>query len=118
MISKTGSLAIRALMVLTELPEGQYAGAVQIAKQLSAPANYLSKLLQSLSKTGIVESQKGLGGGFRLAKLPQKITLFDVIETVEQISRWSRCIMGQAVCSGDNPCALHHQWKSQSCCRS
>ncbi len=110
MISKTGTLAIRALMALSELPESKYAGAIQIAKQLKAPANYLSKLLQSLCRAGIVESQKGLGGGFRLVKEPEKVTLYDIIEPVEQVGKWERCIMGRASCSDSNPCTLHHKW--------
>lgn len=110
MMSKTGTLAIRALSALAELPAEMYLGAIQIAKQLNAPANYLSKLLQSLCKAGIVESQKGSGGGFRLSRRPEKITLYEIIEPVEQVSRWGRCIMGKATCSNSNPCALHHQW--------
>lgn len=109
-MSKTGTLAIRALITLVELPAETYLGAIQIAKQLNAPANYLSKLLQSLSRAGIVESQKGMGGGFRLARKPEKITLYEIIEPVDQVSRWERCIMGKATCSNRNPCALHHQW--------
>ena len=110
MMSKTGTLAIRALMTLADLPDESYAGAMQIAKQLNAPANYLSKLLQSLSRAGILESQKGMGGGFRLIKSPDKITLYEIIEPVEQVSRWGRCIMGKATCSNNHPCALHHKW--------
>lgn len=110
MMTKTGTLAIRALMALAELPSGEYVGALQVAKQLNAPANYLSKLLQSLSRAGILESQKGSGGGFKLARSPEKVTLYEIIEPVEQIGRWERCIMGRATCSDSNPCALHHKW--------
>ena len=64
MLSKTGIHAVRAMVVLAELPEGVYAGAVSIAEGIQAPRNYLGKLLQLLAREGLVESQKGMGGGF------------------------------------------------------
>ena len=68
MLSKTGLHAVRAIVALARLPGGAYAGAGRIAQEISAPQNYLGKLLQSLADEGLVESQKGLGGGFRLAR--------------------------------------------------
>lgn len=114
MMTKTGTLAIRAMIVLAELPGEKYVGAAQVAKKLKAPPNYLSKLLQSLCKTDIVVSQKGMGGGFRLARDPEKISLYEVIEPLEQVSRWERCIMGRATCSDENPCVLHQEWAAIS----
>lgn len=111
MLSKTGIHAIRAVIALAELPEGAYAGATGIALAIKAPKNYLGKLLQLLARDGLLESQKGLGGGFRLARDPQNITLLDVVEPIEHISRWNGCILGRDTCSEQNPCALHDRWK-------
>ena len=112
MLSKTGIHAVRAMVVLAELPEGAYAGAVSIARAIQAPRNYLGKLLQLLAREGLVESQKGMGGGFRLARHPREISLLDVVEPIEHISRWSGCIMGREVCSEEAPCAIHLRWKT------
>lgn len=112
MLSKTAIQAVKALVFMSGLPEGEYAGAVSIAKKTRAPQNYLGKLLRQLSGDGFVESQKGLGGGFRLAKSSSEISLFDVVEAVENISRWSGCILGQSICSEDNSCRLHNDWKA------
>lgn len=110
MLTKSCIHSVRALVVLAELPKGQYRGASAIAEVTSAPANYLGKLLQSLSRQGLVKSQKGLGGGFRLAKRPEKISLFDVVQAIEDLHRWSDCILGLEHCSDKNPCAVHHRW--------
>ena len=110
MLSKSGVHAVRALVVLAELPSGDYKGAVAIAQQTGAPQNYLGKLLQLLSRRGLVESQKGLGGGFRLARSPHEISLFDVIDAIEDSSRWNECILGNPSCSDDNPCSVHSRW--------
>ena len=110
MLSKSGVHAVRALIVLAELPEGQYRGASSIAEQNDAPANYLGKLLQQLARRGLVESQKGLGGGFRLSHKPGQISLYNIIEAIEDVSRWYDCILGKPDCSDDNPCSVHLRW--------
>jgi Rrf2 family protein len=93
------------------LPDGAYAGAARVAREIGAPQNYLGKLLKLLAEEGIVESQKGLGGGFRLARRPRQISLLDVVAPIEHINRWSGCILGQPECSEKAPCAIHHRWK-------
>ncbi len=111
MITKTGLHAVRAVAALARLPEGAYAGAAGIARAIGAPPNYLSKLLQSLARAGLVRSQKGLGGGFRLARDPRHISLLDVVEPIEHVSRWSGCVLGHRDCSDESPCAIHDRWK-------
>ena len=111
MIGKTGLHAIRALAQLTGLPEGQSRGAAQIAEHIDAPPNYLAKLLRILARQGLVESQKGHGGGFRLARDARKIRLLDVVEPFEQIGSWHGCILRQKDCSDEDPCAIHDRWK-------
>jgi Rrf2 family protein len=112
MLSKTGLHAVRAVVALAKLPEGAYGGAARIAQEIGAPQNYLGKLLKSLAEEGVVESQKGLGGGFRLARAAERITLLDIVEPIEHISRWSGCLLGRPECSEINPCAMHDRWKA------
>src|SRR5262245_36214417 len=100
------------MVALARLPEGTYAGAASIARAIGAPQNYLGKLLKALADEGLVESQKGLGGGFRLVRDPKQISLFDVVEPIEHISRWSGCILGLPACSDTAPCAIHNRWKT------
>lgn len=110
MISRSGIHAVRALVVLAGLGESEYAGAAALAKQSDAPENYLGKLLQSLCRAGVVESRKGAGGGFRLAREASAITLLDVLDVVEDIGRWNGCFLGQPVCSEESPCVMHDRW--------
>lgn len=111
MISRTGIHAALAMTVMAQLEPGEYAGAAQIAKEIGAPQNYLGKLLNTLSNAGLLQSQKGFGGGFRLAKPAKKISLFEVVEPIDRVSRWSGCLLGRGKCREDNPCAVHHRWK-------
>ena len=112
MLSKTSIQVINALVELAKLPEGESKGAKSIAKKIKAPQNYLGKMLQSLSYRKIVVSKKGLGGGFRLSKDPKKISLYDVVEPIDNVSLWSECALGLKKCSDTAPCAVHQSWKN------
>jgi Rrf2 family protein len=100
------------MVALARLPEGEFAGAAKVAREIGAPPNYLSKLLQALTHEGLVRSQKGLGGGFRLARDSRRITLLDVVGPIERLQRWSGCILGRPECSDEAPCAIHNRWKA------
>jgi len=110
MITRTGVHATLAMAYLSKLGPGVYAGAAQIAEDVGAPPNYLGKLLKQLAETGLLESQKGFGGGFRLAKPADRITLFDVLEPIEKVSKWNRCFLGRSRCSEKSPCSVHNRW--------
>lgn len=109
MLSKTAVHALRAISALAERPE-EYQGAARLAERVGAPANYLGKLLQTLAAAGLVTSQKGLGGGFRLRGRPDAITVFDVVEPIDRVSRWTGCFMGNSRCTPGNPCPMHGRW--------
>jgi Rrf2 family protein len=110
MISKTGIHALTAVAALAELERGAYAGAGDIAGRTGAPRNYLGKLLKTLAEEGVLESQKGKGGGFRLARSAEAISLYDVMEPIERVSRWGGCFLGRNRCSDSAPCAVHQRW--------
>ena len=50
--------------------------------------------------------------GFRLARDPKRLSLLDVVEPIEHVSRWSGCILGRPECSEIDPCAIHERWKA------
>ena len=110
MITRTSLHSIRALVCLARQPEGAYAGAGTLAREIDAPPNYLGKLLQTLARAGLVESRKGLRGGFRLAGDPARISLLEIIEPIEHVSRWDGCFLGGAPCSEKDPCVMHDRW--------
>jgi Rrf2 family protein len=98
------------LAALARIPNGGYAGAAEIAKVTGAPRNYLGKLLKVLGDEGLVESQKGKGGGFRLTRDPSTISLLEAMEPVGRVSRMTGCFLGRPQCSDSEPCAVHGQW--------
>jgi len=111
LISKTAAQATAAVAELARLNHGTYVSAGDIADAIGAPPNYLSKLLKTLAETGVLESQKGSGGGFRLARPATAISLREVVEPIEHVGRRLGCFLGQAECSDENACPAHQRWK-------
>ena len=110
MMSKTAIHASLALALMAELDPGEYVGAATIADRIGAPRNYLGKLLKQLAAHGLLESQKGLRGGFRLAMPAKKISLYDIAEPLDRVSRWNGCLLGRGACDEKAPCAVHDRW--------
>ncbi|MEP6748488.1 MAG: Rrf2 family transcriptional regulator, partial [Bacteroidota bacterium] len=78
MFSKTCEYAIRAMIFIAQKSEhGIKVGIKQIAKGTSAPEHFIAKILQDLSRKGLVQSSKGPNGGFFLEAGETKITLAD-----------------------------------------
>lgn len=83
----------------------------EIAQALSIPQHFLAKILQDLSRRGLLQSFKGRGGGFQLARPAHKIKLLDVVETIEGGEFDAGCVLGLRDCSEEKACPVHNQWK-------
>jgi Rrf2 family transcriptional regulator, nitric oxide-sensitive transcriptional repressor len=90
MLSQTAEYALRAAVFLGE-HDGTPTTASRIAKAIHVPGGYLSKVLQALVRAGIVQSQRGLGGGFMLNRKPEAITVLDIIRVVDPFRRVQSC---------------------------
>jgi Rrf2 family protein len=101
--------AIRALSHMAEAP-AETAGAVEIAKAEDVPLPVLSKVLQELVRKGLLESRRGPGGGFRLSRRPELITLRDIVAAIDGLDHFMDCVAGLKECSDETPCPLHHTW--------
>ena len=107
MLSQTVEYALRAMVYLaSQSPAAQTTG--QIAQATKVPPAYLSKVLQALVRSGIVQSQRGVGGGMSLTKSPQELTILDVVDAVDPIGRIKECPLGLAS-HGVHLCPLHRR---------
>ncbi|MBL9095030.1 MAG: Rrf2 family transcriptional regulator [Planctomycetaceae bacterium] len=105
MFSQTVEYALRAMIHLAgEAPAARTTE--QIAGVTLVPKAYLSKVLQSLGRAGLVESTRGVGGGMVLRKTPAEITILEVVNAVEPIQRIKSCPLGIAT-HGTRLCPLH-----------
>ena len=86
MFSQTVEYALRAMVQLAvEAPEA--CTTQHIAESTKAPPAYLSKVLQSMRRAGLIHTRRGVGGGVKLARPPKKISLLEVISAVEPLER-------------------------------
>ncbi|QDU67613.1 HTH-type transcriptional regulator IscR [Planctomycetes bacterium Pla86] len=92
--------------------EGSFHLARDMGERLGIPAPFLAKILQPLVARGLVHSQRGRSGGFRLARHPKQIHLYEVVDAQEHLARVRTCMLGQAECTDERACPLHHYWKS------
>jgi Rrf2 family transcriptional regulator, nitric oxide-sensitive transcriptional repressor len=107
MFSQTVEYALRAVVHLAaEAPAPRTTD--QIAEATRVPKAYLSKVLQGLSRAGVVHSQRGIGGGMTLVKPPAELTILDVIDAVEPIGRIRTCPLGLEA-HGVRLCPLHRR---------
>jgi Rrf2 family nitric oxide-sensitive transcriptional repressor len=107
MFSQTVEYALRAAVYLANHPhEAQKTR--QIAKVTKVPMAYLSKVLQSLARSGIVVSQRGIGGGVRIARDPAELTILEIVQAVDPIRRISTCPLKLAA-HGTRLCPLHRR---------
>jgi len=80
----------------------------EIAKGTEVSVGYLSKVLQVLGRAGLVTSQRGLRGGYKLSLPPSRVTILDVVNAVDPIKRIRECPLGKKG-HGKRLCALHYR---------
>jgi len=101
---------VRALLYLAQQDPSMPVLAPTIAAAERLPAPFLAKLLRTLSEAKILSSSRGPGGGYKLAKSPDEITLNEVAILFEGLALAHECLLGYGVCSDDTPCPVHKVW--------
>jgi Rrf2 family protein len=109
-LTQTAEYALRAMAHLSLLPPGEGARAKDLAEASGIPMAYVSKLLRKLVVAGLLESQKGHGGGFVLARPAAEIRFVEVLRAVDYPIEPNHCAFGWGQCNVREPCPLHGTW--------
>lgn len=110
--SKTCEYALRAVFyIASKSHNGERVGIKEIAEHINSPEHFLAKILQRLTRSGVVQSVKGPNGGFYIDATGLKRSLADIIIVLEGDEIFSGCGMGLSHCSESNPCPLHNEFK-------
>jgi Rrf2 family transcriptional regulator, nitric oxide-sensitive transcriptional repressor len=91
--SQTAEYALRAVVFLAQ-DSAERRTARDIADAMQIPVDYVSKVMQSLARAGLVEAQRGKLGGFRLTRPAHRVTLLEVVNAVDPVRRISSCPLG------------------------
>ncbi len=110
LISQTAEYAMRALAELATLGENESLRASDLAVRTGVPEAYLAKVLRRLARHGVLQAQKGHGGGFALVRAPQQVRFVEVLRALDSMPSPQRCAFGWGKCNAANPCPLHPAW--------
>ena len=112
--SRKCEYGLQAVLYLSSLPETTVVSAEDIAKELHIPKEFVSKILQELTTSGIIDSKKGKMGGFFLKRKPSELKLIDIVLALDGTAMFSNCVMGFPNCSNEFPCPVHATWSKIS----
>jgi Rrf2 family protein len=104
-ITRNTDYAVRALCFIAQR-QGELTSARELVKVLEIPHPFLRKILQTLNREGFLHSQKGKGGGFTLARAPERTFLLDLVETFQGPLKLNECIFKKAPCPYVETCKL------------
>lgn len=99
-ISEAASLALHTAVILASNPR-RLISTKELAERLHASEAHLSKVLQRLEKSGIVQATRGPKGGYRLGKDSDQVTLLEVYESIDGKLAYSDCLLSECICNGD-----------------
>jgi Rrf2 family protein len=113
LLSTTSKYALRALAELARQPNGDCVRGQELAESTAIPPQYLSHIMLRLRNAGYVAATRGSGGGYRLEKPANTISLISVVELFEGRAARPQCFLGiNNECDPAHPCSAHASWGS------
>lgn len=103
-MTRQADYALRAIIYLTLNPQARIQ---EIARAQFVPKEYLAKIIQRLAQAEIVTTHRGVGGGIKLSRAPEDITLLDVIEAIEGPVALNSCFIRPGECPRESYCGAH-----------
>lgn len=113
MFSKACEYGIRAVIVISQHSLNDKRSSLKdISREIDSPEAFTAKILQKLVKSGVVQSEKGPTGGFKIVmKDMKRIKLTDIINAIDGDEYEKKCVLGLKKCSEDKPCPVHNKYK-------
>ncbi len=105
LLTRDTDYAVRAVVSIARHRDG-VVSAVDLVRELKIPRPFLRKILQALTRRGILRSRKGIGGGFELNRNPVAITLVDIMEIFQAPLSLNECLFRKKACPHRKTCAL------------
>ena len=109
-LTREGDYAVRVVVDLAGRSPGAMVRTEELTRTTQVSKAYLAKIIQLLSRAGLVQTQQGPRGGVRLRRDPAAITLREMVEAVEGPIFLNRCLIGPGECARDSFCTVHPVW--------
>lgn len=101
---------LRAIIYLSTQDPEKCCSIAEIARQQNVPKKFLEKIIQDLMRRGLIRSKRGSCGGYTLARLPDQISFYDVIEALEGPIAVNVCMNEELSCDQLPRCAMVGVW--------
>jgi Rrf2 family protein len=110
LFSRRCEYALQAVLFVALQPEGRLTTIRELTVALGIPYHFLAKILQELSRKGLLTSHKGPRGGFALKTRAESIRLLDIVDAIDGPGLRNSCVLGFQECSATRECAVHQKW--------
>jgi Rrf2 family protein len=109
-LTRAADYAVRVMIHLASQPEDTVVSKTHLAKAAEAPESFLSKILQSLARAGLIQARRGVEGGFSLLSRGAGASLLDVVEAIDGPIALNLCLNSDVSCHRQPACAAHKVW--------
>jgi Rrf2 family transcriptional regulator, iron-sulfur cluster assembly transcription factor len=116
-ITTKGRYALRAVHTLAKSNKDKPVSIRELAEKEDISPEFLEQIFFRLKKTGMISSTRGPGGGFRLNRPPEEITLYDILEAAGEGVEFTPCLAANQdgpPCERIETCVAHEVWKEAS----
>ena len=109
LVTRETDYAVRCIIYLAKDAD-QVSSVTEVSQSMQIPKSFLAKIFQRLVRAGLVESIRGMNGGFRLKKKPSEISLLDIMEAIQGQSCINVCAVDSKKCKRSALCSVHPVW--------
>ena len=96
--TKAEAYGIFGVLYLADQPNGKVTPLSEISENQSVPEKFLAKIFQSLSKSGLIRSHRGVKGGFSLGRAPEDISVREIVENIQGPYFIAKCLQNETIC--------------------
>lgn len=105
------SYAVRAMCRLALIRPHGYVKMNEVCEGSDLPAHFVAKIFGDLVSTGLLKSAKGRGGGYTLTRPASEIMLGEIVDAIDGMGQYTRCVVGLNTCDDAQPCPQHEHFK-------
>jgi Rrf2 family protein len=109
-LTRAADYGVRVMIQLTALKGNGRVSLPELARATGAPESFLSKVLQSLARAGLISSRRGQLGGFHITQRGAAASMREVIEAIDGAICLNVCLIPGRSCSRKARCPAHPVW--------